>query len=448
MLTVPPQLTQMKTEFERARRWRRIRREPLEFGAIRWEALDRFLSLGFPTTREEAWRFTDIGPIAEKIFSLPFPSASDAKHVGPSLLHRRDDFAAELVFVNGYYLPEASTFNVLPSGARVESLFETLDSRPADVLLHLARVAVFERRPFVALNTGLFTDGACILIPANTAVEKPIHVRFISTGEADTRPAMSNPRALVVLDDSSQATIIESYEGPKGVQYFTNAVSEIVLGDNATLDHYRLQCESAEAYHTSATYVVAASGATCSAHSISLGGSLVRNDVVAVLGGESVKCTLDGLYIANRERLVDNHTTIEHVMPRCRSHEVYYGILADRAKSIFDGKFIVGADAHKSDAKQTSRTLLLSEAARANSTWHYQSLAKGVNCSQRVVDRQIDEDAAFYIRSRGLGDAEARRQAILTFVRNILKALPFQPLAHGVQTLLDEQLEDLLGSIT
>ena len=149
----------------------------------------------------------------------------------------------------------------------MESILAILDSSATDIISYLARVARFERRAFVALNTALFADGACILIPTHTVLEKPIHVRFISTGEADLRPAMSNPRVLVVLDDASQATIVESYVGPKGVQYFTNAVTEIVLGENAALDHYKLQCESMEAYHTSATHVVAASGANYSAHS-------------------------------------------------------------------------------------------------------------------------------------------------------------------------------------
>ena len=447
MVSIPPPITQMKTEFERARRWRRARREPLQLGDLRWEALDRFLSLGFPTPRDEEWRFTNIAPIAEKIFTLALQSASDAKYLGLAPLRLPDDFGTELVFVNGYCLTEASTFRALPLGARVESLSQILDSSASDVISYLARVAPFERRAFVALNTALFADGACILIPAHTVLEKPIHLRFISTGEADMRPAMSNPRVLVVLDDASQATVVESYVGPKGVQYFTNVVTEIVLGQNAALDHYKLQCESMEAYHTSATNVVAASGANCSRHYINLGGALVRDDVVAVLGGEGVKCTLNGLYLVDGERLVDNHTTIDHVMRRCRSHQVYNGILADHARSVFDSKIMVGAEAHQTDAKQTNRTLLLSEDARINSTSQLENLAEEVHCIQRTVGRRIDEDAAFYIQSRGLGDAEARRLVILAFVRHMLKRLPLQPLTRGVDELLQRQLEGLLGSV-
>ena len=219
MVSIPPPITQMKTEFERARRWRRGRREPLQFGDLRCEALDRFLSLGFPTPQDEEWRFTNVAPIAEKIFTLALQSANDAKYLGLAPLRLPDDFAAELVFVNGHCLTEAATLRALPLGTRLESLSQILDSSASDVLSYLARIAPFEHRAFVALNTALFADGACVLVRTHTALEKPIHLRFISTGEADMRPAMSNPRVLVVLDDASQATIVESYVGPKGVQY-------------------------------------------------------------------------------------------------------------------------------------------------------------------------------------------------------------------------------------
>ena len=447
MVGISPAITQMKTEFERARRWRRGRREPLQFGDLRCEALDRFLSLGFPTLQDDEWRFTNVAPIAEKIFTLALQSASDARYLSLTPLRLPDDFGTELIFVNGHILTEASTCRGLPLGARVESLSQILDSSSPDVISHLARVAPFERRAFVALNTALFADGACVLIPAHTVVEKPIHVRFISTGEADMRPAMSNARVLVVLQDGSQATIVESYVGPKGVQYFTNAVTEIVLGENAVLDHYKLQCESVEAYHTSATNVVAASGANCSRHHISLGGALVRDDVVAVLGGEGVKYTVNGLYLVDGERLVDNHTTIDHVMQRCRSRQTYNGILADRARSVFDSKIVVRADAHQLDAKQTNRTLRLSDDARSDSTSHLENLANEVHCIQRAVGRKIDEAASLYIRSRGLRDAEARRLVMLAFVRDIVNRLPFRPLAGGVEELLERQLEGMLGSL-
>ena len=452
MVSIPPPITQMKTEFERARRWRRGRHEPLQFGDIRWEALDRFLTLGFPTTQDEDWRFTDVAPFSEKIFTLPLQTPSDAKYSGLTPLRLPGDFATELVFVNGYFLAAEPSRDVLPTGIRLGSLSEVLDSNATEVTSYLARVAPFANRAFVALNTALFVDGACILIPAQTVLEKPIHVRFISTGEADRRPAMSSPRVLVVLGDKSRATVVESYVGPKGVQYFTNALTEIVLGENAVLDHYKLQCESIDAYHVSTTNVIAAAGANCSRHCINAGGALVRDEVVVVLGGEDAKCTLNGLYMADGERLVDNHTTILHRMQRCRSHQVYDGVLAGRATGVFDGKIVIGAEASQSDAKQINRTLLLSEGARIDSTKHLEKLAKDAHCIQRRIIRRVDEEAGLpslayaSLRSRGIGDAEARRLVIHAFVRGMLKRLPFQPIAVGLEELLQQQLEHMIGS--
>ena len=452
MVSIPPPITQMKTEFERARRWRRGRHEPLQFGDIRWEALDRFLTLGFPTTWDEEWRFTDVAPISEKIFTLALPSANDVKYLSLVPLQLPGDFATELVFVNGCFLAAEPSGAVLPTGIQLGSLSEVLDSNATEVTSYLARVAPFADRAFVALNTALFVDGACILIPTRTVLEKPIHVRFISTGEADRRPAISNPRLLVVLGDQSRANVVESYVGPKGVPYFTNAVTEIVLGENAVLDHYKLQCESNEAYHISATNLVVACGANCSRHCINAGGALVRDEVVAVLDGEDAKCSLNGLYIADGERLVDNHTAILHRMQRCRSHQVYNGVLASRARGVFDGKIVVDGAASQSDAKQTNRTLLLSEGARVDSTKHLEKLAKDAHCIQRRVIRRVGDEAQWpslvyaYVRSRGMGDAEARRLVIRVFLRGMLKRLPLQPIAVGLEALLRQQLESMIGS--
>lgn len=445
MVSIPPPITQMKTEFERARRWRRGRHEPLQFGDVRWEALDRFLTLGLPTTQDEEWQFTDVAPISEKIFTLALPSANDLKYLTLVPLRLPDDFATELVFVNGYSLMAGSTFPLLPNGARAGSLSEILGSGPSDITSYLARVAMFERRAFVALNTALFGDGACILIPPHTAIEKPIHVRFISTGEADRRPAMSNPRVLLILGDQSRATVVESYVGPKDVQYFTNAVTEIVVGENAVLDHYKLQCESKEAYHVSATNVIAAAGSNCSRHCVNAGGALVRDEIVAALGGQDVECTLNGLSMADGERLVDNHTAILHMLQRCRSDQVYSGILADHARGVFDGKIAVAAEANQGDAKQTNRTLLLSEGARIDSTKHLEKLTQDAHCIQRRIIRRVDQEARRFVRSRDVGNAEGRRRVINAFVRGMLKRLPLQPVALGVDELLRQQLEGMLG---
>lgn len=448
MLTIPAAVTQMKTEFERARRWRRGRHEPMQFGDFRWQALDRFLALGFPTTADQEWRFTDMASIAGKLFTLALPRATDEKYIDLLPPCLPGDCAAELVFVNGCCVPQASTLAALPPGARVEPLSQALDSSATDVVSYLGRLARFEHRAFVALNTALFSDGGCIMIPPDTIVEKPIGLRFISTGEADMRPAISNPRVLVLLGKGSRAAVIETFVGKESVEYFTNAVTEIVLAENAGLDHYKLQRESMQAYHISATNVCAASGAHCSRHYIGLGGDLARDEVAVLLAGEGAKCTLNGLSVVNGGRLADTHTTIEHARNLCSSRQLCHGIAGDHGKTVVDCTEIVRAGAERTDTKQTSRTLLLSDDARVDAASRFENSAGAVGCIQRAICRRIDEQARFYVRSRNFGVAEARRLATLGFAQTMLNRMPLQQVAHGLAETIFQQLEPMLARLT
>jgi Fe-S cluster assembly protein SufD len=301
-------------------------------------------------------------------------------------------------------------------------------------------VAPASRHAFVALNTAFLADGAFIHVPAHAVVEKPIHVLFLSTGAGNGTPLMAHPRVLVVLGDNSQASVVESYAGPEGTRYLTNAVTELVLGPHAVLDHYKLQHESVEAYHVGGTYIHAARSANCSSHSVSLGGALVRNDVVAVLDGEGGECTLNGLYLGDAQRLVDNHTTIDHAKAHCGSREIYKGILADRARGVFNGKIIVRADAQKTDAKQTNRALLLSHDAQINTKPQLEILANDVKCTHGAAVGQLDEEAVFYLRSRGIGRAEARRLLIHAFAGDVLQRMPVVAIREAVERVLQRQL--------
>lgn len=443
MLSVPPQITQMKTEFERARRWRRAYQEPLQLGDVRISALDRFLSLGFPTTRDQEWRFTNIAQVTEKMYTLPFPSPRDANHAGVASMPRSEDFGTELIFVNGFCLRDESKFGVLPDGVRAGSLLEILASKPNDVTSHLARIAPFESRPFVAINTALFTDGAYVLIPAHTVLETSIHLRFISTGEADMRPALSNPRVLIVLDNFSKATIVESYIGPAGVQYFTNAVTEIVLGENAVLNHYKLQCESTEAYCIDATQTVVGSGANYAGHFISLGGAIVRNEVVATLG-QGAECGLNGICFADRDRLIDHHCAVNHSKHDSRSNQHYSGILSDGARSVFDGKVNISAEADRAEARQVARTLMLSKDSVMNCSTHAENLGRKARCIQRTSVRHIDEDRNE--KSCGTKKVEPRHPTLNRFVCHMVNNLLFEPLACAVAEAMEQRIRDVLAT--
>jgi Fe-S cluster assembly protein SufD len=413
------------------------RREPGTVTLAREEAWRRFLSLGFPTTRDEDWRFTNVAPIVEGEFRLQLP-LTDGLHVDVSPFRLPGEAAAELVYVNGRYIPELSRLGYLPTGSRVESLGRSLATRGDELEPFVTRVAPFDRNPFVALNTAFLDEGACIQLPAGAIVEKPIHVLFVAQNGG--RSLMTHPRVVIVCGANSQASIVETYAGVVGARYFTNTVVEIVLGENAVLDHYKLQYESDEAYHVGAIHLRAERSATCASHSISIGGALVRNDVVAVLNGEGVECTLNGLYMADAKRLVDHHTTIDHARPHCGSRETYKGILAGHARGVFNGKIIVRPDAQKTDAKQTNRALLLSEDALINTKPQLEIFANDVKCTHGAAVGQLDDEALFYLRSRGLGDAEARRLLIRAFAADVLNRLPLDAVRPGVEARLQQQL--------
>ena len=416
----------------------------------REEAMDRFLSLGFPTTHDEDWRFTSVAPIAETSFVLGADS-SHGTRTGSALesgdvtaLRLPGPTRAEIVFVNGRYVSALSTLGSLPPGTRVESLASSLSAHAGELEPYLARLASVERSAFTALNTAFLADGACAWIPAHTIVEDPIHVVFVATGDSDGRQTMSHPRVLAVLGDDSQATMVETYAGPGGGRYLANAVTELVLGENAVLDHYKLQYESRDGFHIGTMHVRAQRSANFTSHSINFGGSLVRNDVVAVLDGEGVECTLNGLYIGDAQRLVDNHTTIDHAKPHCGSRELYKGVLADRARGVFNGKIIVRPDAQKTDAKQTNRALLLSEDAQINTKPQLEIFANDVKCTHGAAVGQLDDEAVFYLRSRGLDAAAARRLLIRAFAADVLTGILLEPVRTGAEAVLQRELSRAL----
>ena len=439
-----PSLDTYRTQLSAARKARRP--EPSYLAQTRDAAQDRFLTLGFPTTRHEEWRFTSVAPIASEAFTLA-PPAVDARPMDITPFRFHGVCAAELVFVNGHFVPALSTRSASLDCAKAGSLAAAISSQASEVEPHLSRVAPFDRASFVALNTALFEDGAYIHIPAHTVIERPIHVLCVSTGEGGDAALMSHPRVLAVLGDNSQASIVETYVGPAGARYFTNVVTEISLGANAVLDHYKVQHESTAAYHIGSVYLKASRSANCASHSISLGGALVRNDVIAVMGGEGGECALNGLYLADGQRLVDNHTTIDHAMPHCDSREIYKGILADRARGVFNGKIIVRPDAQKTDAKQTNRALLLSEDAQINTKPELEIFANDVKCTHGATIGQLDEDAVFYLRSRGLGKADARRLLIHAFAGDVLNRMPLQPVRASVEEVLQRQLSRALAAV-
>src|SRR5262249_887706 len=271
---------------------------------------------------------------------------------------------------------------------------------------HLARHARFQTNAFTALNTAFIRDGACVLVPKGKTLTEPIHLLFVSStfGEG----AVAHPRNLIVVGPSSQITLVEEYVALDESVYFSNAVTEVVAGENAVIDHYKVQRESREAFHIATVQVHQERSSNFSCHSIGLGGGLARTDINVMLDGEGCECVLNGLYLATGHQLIDNHTRIDHAKPHCTSHELYKGILDGKGRGVFNGKIYVHQDAQKTDAKQTNQTLLLSDDAVINTKPQLEIFADDVKCTHGATVGQLDDNAIFYLRSRGIDAAAAR----------------------------------------
>jgi Fe-S cluster assembly protein SufD len=408
---------------------------PRWFDDLRGRAAARFAQLGIPTVRDEEWRFTNVAPIAAVDFELAGPVSGVADRIAGFAY---TNAPVRLVIVNGRFDATLSRTKDLPAGVKAGSLAAALTEHADVVQRYFGQVADFTGRAFAALNTALVQDGAFIHVADDLVVDTPIHVIYV-TG-ADGQRVMAHPRTLVVAGAQSQVRIVESYVGANGDAYFTNAVSEVFVGENASVDHYKVQQESLDAFHVASLHVHTARSAVFSSHSFALGGKLVRNDAVAILDGEGGDCTLNGLYLADRDRLIDNHTTIDHARPHCGSHEVYKGILGGTARAVFNGKIIVRQDAQKTDAKQTNRALLLSDGATINTKPQLEIFADDVKCTHGAAIGQLDEDAIFYLRARGLAFAEARDMLIHAFAGDILGRVKIAPLLEALEAELFEQL--------
>jgi Fe-S cluster assembly protein SufD len=398
---------------------------PPWLAAIRKAAIARFAETGFPTTDEEEWRFTNVAPIA----SARFRPAAEADARRPSArdiaAHGFEGAAvAQLVIVNGRAVPELSTLGDARGSLALDSLAALLAKEPGALEAHLARHAEHTKHPFTALNTALLHDGAVIRVADRAVIERPVHVLYVTT--ADAGSIVTHPRTLLIAGRDSQATVIESHVGLGEDVTFTNAVTEVVLGEGAVVEMIRIEQESRAAYHVANVSSHQLRASSLAFHSISLGAAIARNDVRAVLAAEGAECILNGLYVADGKQLVDNHTVIDHAMPHCASRELYKGILDGQARSVFNGRIIVRKDAQKTDSKQTNRNLLLSEEATVYTNPQLEIYADDVRCTHGATIGQLDEEAMFYMRSRGIAADVAARLLIYAFASEILDRMKFE----------------------
>jgi len=388
-------------------------------GLVRQAAFARFAELGLPTTQVKL-------PTSEQINRLAGASPEEG--------------AVRLVFVDGRYHPELSSRGTSTGGAFIGGLGTAHAERPELVERELARHADDQHDALTALNTAFIEDGAFIHLPAGTVLEAPIHLLFVSSAPGNA--TLSQPRNLIVLGAGSQATVVETWAALSDEVYFTNAVSEVVLGDNARLDHYKLQEESARAFHVALTQVHQGRDSRFSSHSVALGAALARNDVRALFAREGSECTLNGLYMATGKQHLDNRTLIDHQSPRCTSRELYKGVLDGHSRGVFSGRVLVRHDAQKTDASQTNKNLLLSDEALIDTKPQLEIFADDVKCAHGAAVGQLDEDALFYLRSRGIGQEAAKSLLTYAFASEMVNLIPLAPLRARVRELVTSRLPE------
>jgi Fe-S cluster assembly protein SufD len=405
---------------------------PARLQSIRRAAFERFTSLGFPTTKNEDWHYTSVAPIAERDFTLV-----DGKGDAPTREQvARFGFGARdwttLTFLNGRYVPSLSDVAGLPAGVLIKDLVSSWTSSP-DVVQRVGQIAGHDGDAFTALNAALMSDGAVIEIPKGVHLSHPIHLLFLAG--AGAAGGMMHSRNLIVAGRNSSATIIESYASLDDVEYFTNAVTEASLGDGATIRHYRIQRESRRAFHVGTVEATQAKDSHFLSFSLATGASLSRTNIYTKLDGAGSGTTLNGLYMLDGEQHCDHQTRVIHAQPNTFSRELYKGVLDGRSHGVFNGKVYVHPVAQKTDGKQTNNTLLLSETAHIDTKPQLEIFADDVKCTHGATIGQIDRTALFYLRSRGIPSAFARRLLTYAFAADVLETLEVREIRDGLEEM-------------
>jgi Fe-S cluster assembly protein SufD len=403
---------------------------------LREDAFDAFERLGFPTTGEEDWKYTNVAPIARAFFAPP-PSAERARLGGNELakISYSETAHSRLVFVNGSINDELSSLDALPAGIIVTSLSDALRSEHQNVLReHVGRATEFDVDGFAELNAAYLGEGAFVYLPPGARLDAPLHLLFVA-GESET-PLLVSPRVVVVADRDSSVTIIEGYEATGEHVYLTNAVVEVFVGEGARVGHYKVQRESERAFHVATTAVELARGAAYDLTTITLGARLSRHGVRVNMAHEGAECWVDGLYLVGAGQHADTHSTIDHFAPRCTSHQIYKGILDGDARAVFNGKVFVHPDAQQTDAQQTNKNLLLSSDARVDTKPQLEIYADDVKCSHGATVGQLEEEELFYLRSRGLHDELARNLLTYGFAEELIDKIKIE----SIKNQLDEAI--------
>jgi Fe-S cluster assembly protein SufD len=407
--------------------------------ALRRTALDRFLTFGFPTTKNEDWHFTSVARIAESEFlTLTSPGGDVDREDVARFGFGREDWRT-LAFVNGRFDAELSDLDGLPGGVRVLPLERAWREMPALLERYVGKIAGVDEpgQAFTALNTAYMVDGAVVHVAKDVTVDRPIHLLFVT--DAMAARGVMYPRNLIVVDRNAKATVLETYAAVGDAHYFTNSVTEVAVGDGATLTHIKLQRESQRAFHVGTIDVRQGRDSHYVSFSFGTGGSLSRSNIYTALAGEGCGATLNGLYMLDGDQHMDHQTRIEHSEPNCYSREVYKGVLDGTSHGVFNGKVYVHPVAQKTDGKQTNNTLLLSEKAQVDTKPQLEIFADDVKCTHGATVGRLDEVALFYMKSRGVNAELARRLLTYAFAADVIETIELDAVREGLERLTLER---------
>ena len=409
------------------------------FHEFRKEALEKFREMSFPTLKDEEWKYTNVAPILKHNFS---PAVTENK-IERNLIDIEDHFFKDfehhrLVFVNGIFNEEHSSLHEEAEGIIISNLAAAVKEYP-ELVKKYSDKPINSETTFSAMNSAYSTDGIFIFIPENKVLEKPVQVLFVN-GSKDEK-ILSSPKNIFIAENNSQGKVVVTYSGIPNSIYFTNVVNKVFTGENAILDIYKIQNENEESFHIDKTDARQKRTSVFTHFNASLGSSLMRNDINAVLDDEYALTNYFGLYLANENQHMDNHTYVDHASPNCESHELYKGILDDKARGVFNGKIMVRQDAQKTNAYQSNKAMLLSKEARIDTKPQLEIFADDVKCSHGATVGRLDEEAYFYIRSRGIPNELAKSMLIHAFVSDVIEKIKIEPLREQINHLIFEHLK-------
>jgi Fe-S cluster assembly protein SufD len=397
---------------------------------LRQNAMERFVELGFPTVKEEEWKYTNVAAIARTNFPPAEATQPDAELI--QLGSVPEARSSQLVFVDGILRNDLSSLSALPAEVIAIDLAQALaDERYSEIVrAHLSRQADYVVNGFTALNTAFIDHGAFVYIPKGVTIAAPIHLMFIAQSEDTT----NFPRVLVVAAENSSATVVENYVSVGETQYLTNSVVEVVLEEGARLEHYKVQRESVDAFHIATTAVGLGRNSSYDTTTITFGGKLSRHDIVVTMDHEGAECWVDGLYLVTGDQHADTHSVIDHRQPNCTSHQLYKGILDGKSRAVFNGKVFVRHNAQKTDAMQTNKNLLLSNDARVDTKPQLEILADDVKCAHGAAVGQIDQEELFYLETRGIHPDLGRNLLTYGFAEEVIGKIKLD----SIRNKLDE----------